>query len=126
MPCCFASAVTAARRDNLADFGHFTKLSQDIAAAAGGCSCDIFCRMTNITTTVNSPRGAIESLKDRRNWSSDQFFVHLRQLPTNDHRAIPGLSLQLPECFANAVRSLEEHDGATNGLGTLKPFRSGF
>ena len=82
--------------------------------------------MTNHNDNGELSYRIVKLLKDRRNWSSDQFFVHLSQLATNHHRAIPRHSLQFPKSFADAVRSLEKHDGATNGLGTPEPFCTGF
>src|SRR2546425_590121 len=82
--------------------------------------------MTNISHHCKFSERRANFSKNGRYWSSNQFFVLLGQLATDNNMAIPGSFQKLIERFANPVGRFEEDNRSSDGSGTVKPLHSGF
>ena len=71
------------------------------------------------------PQYVHKPILNGRNWSSNQFLVRLGELSTDYYWAIAYRFSHIPERVFDAMRSLEEHNGATGGSEPVEPFDSG-
>ena|SRR5437870_7441574 len=82
--------------------------------------------MTNMESYRKFAAGLHEAAESVRYWSSDQFFMNLRELAADNHFAIAEDFREIRERSPDSVRRLEEDDGSGNDPQVIQPRLSVF
>ena len=98
-------------------FHQIREAARDVSGTSIGCSG---LGSAGATTSVNSPRGDVKCLQMLRNWSNNQFFVHLGELAANGNHPVAEDLQQIGRACAGSgaalrrTRSVEARRRATS------------
>src|SRR5262245_47561594 len=77
--------------------------------------------ITYISNDSKLSLGPLEARRNRRNWSSDQFFVFLRQLTANDDGPVTDRGGEVLQSAQDSVRCLIKNDDSADSSQSLEP-----
>src|SRR5205823_4814644 len=104
-------------------FCHTTNVSNDIASI--GRLLDAYIgRLAYFCDDCELTDGILEPLESRRDRSSDQFLVDLRELAGDNHADVANLGPKFAERSSDSMRRLKEDHDAAGSPQPVEPFQS--